>query len=504
MYSRIIHQIWFQGNSLKPDYAKTSESEWRKNNPSFEYRHWDALQIEELIKNDFPELYEIYTKIPTMHQKIDFGKYAILHKHGGVIADSDSIGVGSLEPLLSRFDNSSIEHIATPLISKSRTGYHLAEFFAELLTLQPSIRFLNPAFQASVAGSIVTKSLLLSAKERIEMDPFPNWKYMQNQCTTGPRTYSVVLSSKSLRDKIYISENGEVWNTSEIINGETVSVHENKLTWLPKPIQVIYAMAKLFSINTVTIIILIGLLVTILPLLILKLLVSWRNFFLIMFFFGTFCLNLLSKAKAHQRISKNPAKHIPATDIVHENIGKPSYNWTHCLEATSFFICVTTMVYIYFKASETIITKTLVASIILMLLRAVFIFVTVYPSPHMNNHCSSGTEAWFYSEISSFFMDDRIIPEKSSHDMMFSGHVAQPFILVLTVCFIMNLNISYYVAIISTIIYSFFVVALKYHYTSDVIVAMLSAGMIHYIIFYNSRCIELMRLYTKSHKIHKR
>src|SRR5271166_3819149 len=89
MIPKIIHSIWFQGwDSLPEKYYENIASVGR-HNPDWQYIKWDSESIRNLIRGLGDDYLQKYDDFKVMHQKIDFGRYAIIYAHGGVSVDTD-------------------------------------------------------------------------------------------------------------------------------------------------------------------------------------------------------------------------------------------------------------------------------------------------------------------------------------------------------------------------------------------------------------------------------
>ncbi len=60
-----------------------------KYNPTTEIRIWDEEKLDLLVKNEFPELLDFWNHFPSKFYKIDFGRYLVLKKYGGMYVDLD-------------------------------------------------------------------------------------------------------------------------------------------------------------------------------------------------------------------------------------------------------------------------------------------------------------------------------------------------------------------------------------------------------------------------------
>lgn len=89
MIPKIIHQTAPSNmNDWHPIWEECQES-WKRNFPDFEYVMWNDEDIEELVRNYYPEYFEDYNSFPYKIVKIDFVRFCILHQYGGIYADMD-------------------------------------------------------------------------------------------------------------------------------------------------------------------------------------------------------------------------------------------------------------------------------------------------------------------------------------------------------------------------------------------------------------------------------
>lgn len=83
----LIHQIAPKDSSVwHPFWSKCHDS-WKQH---YEVILWnDQEDIDNLIKDHYPAYWNLYQAFPFHVMKIDFVRYAILHKFGGIYADMD-------------------------------------------------------------------------------------------------------------------------------------------------------------------------------------------------------------------------------------------------------------------------------------------------------------------------------------------------------------------------------------------------------------------------------
>jgi len=87
---KIIHQLAPADNSKwSPVWAICSES-WR-NSFSSDFQHiiWNDENADDIVQRYYPQFFETYKSFPFQINRIDFVRWCILHKFGGIYADMD-------------------------------------------------------------------------------------------------------------------------------------------------------------------------------------------------------------------------------------------------------------------------------------------------------------------------------------------------------------------------------------------------------------------------------
>lgn len=72
------HNIWYE-----------CRQSWEDNFPEFEFKFWNDEDNRNLVKNDYPEFLEMYDNLPHKIMRVDFVRFCILHKYGGIYSDMD-------------------------------------------------------------------------------------------------------------------------------------------------------------------------------------------------------------------------------------------------------------------------------------------------------------------------------------------------------------------------------------------------------------------------------
>jgi mannosyltransferase OCH1-like enzyme len=86
---KIIHQTW-RTSKLPKNFSRWS-AEWRRLHPTWDYRFYDDNEVETIVKERAPELYEAFRSLARQIQRIDMFRYLIVYLDGGLYADIDMI-----------------------------------------------------------------------------------------------------------------------------------------------------------------------------------------------------------------------------------------------------------------------------------------------------------------------------------------------------------------------------------------------------------------------------
>ena len=97
-----IHQIYFNllGKELEEIDLFYQSHKCCKSQDGFEYKLWTEQECDDLIKNSFSDYYDFYNSFRFTIQKIDFVRFAILRKYGGIYIDLDMFIIKNLKPML--------------------------------------------------------------------------------------------------------------------------------------------------------------------------------------------------------------------------------------------------------------------------------------------------------------------------------------------------------------------------------------------------------------------
>lgn len=109
MIPKIVHQTW-RSDSLPSIFQKINEAN-KKMNTAFEFKIWSHKpgppDIDEFIKKEYPDIYDIFNDAKYGVQKADIARIAILYHYGGVYIDLDILSLKKLEELVD-FDSDNV------------------------------------------------------------------------------------------------------------------------------------------------------------------------------------------------------------------------------------------------------------------------------------------------------------------------------------------------------------------------------------------------------------
>lgn len=91
MIPKIIHQMAPKNKELWNFVWDNCHLSWKEKFPINEYEHimWNDEKIDNFIESEFPEYINFYYSLPFHILQLDFARFCILYKYGGIYADMD-------------------------------------------------------------------------------------------------------------------------------------------------------------------------------------------------------------------------------------------------------------------------------------------------------------------------------------------------------------------------------------------------------------------------------
>jgi mannosyltransferase OCH1-like enzyme len=89
MIPKNIFQSWY--TKILDASIQSKIDSMKSMNPSYNYYLYDDLEMDDFVNNNFPsEITECYNKLNIIVAKVDFWRYLVIYKYGGVYLDMDS------------------------------------------------------------------------------------------------------------------------------------------------------------------------------------------------------------------------------------------------------------------------------------------------------------------------------------------------------------------------------------------------------------------------------
>lgn len=102
MIPKIIHQTGPSDTAKWHPLWSKCQASWQSNFKDFEYKFWSDEDIDDLVKKEYPDYWEMYNSFPVHIMKIDFVRFCIMDKFGGIYADLDYFCYKNFESLLTK------------------------------------------------------------------------------------------------------------------------------------------------------------------------------------------------------------------------------------------------------------------------------------------------------------------------------------------------------------------------------------------------------------------
>jgi mannosyltransferase OCH1-like enzyme len=219
---KIIHQIWLQGYDNIPDKYKLNMKKTKDMNKDWNHVLWDDLKIINLLREN-KEWIDTYYKLEYLHHKVDFSRYVILYKYGGIYIDMDAYTIKSLDGLLNKFRDYDL------ILSKSKN-----KTLIESYLICGRDTCLNNGIIISSKGSEKIKILIDSIIKNPKCD-FLSIKQTCINSITGPKKITnVVYDNMNNKTKLLDPEYLEPCvNDKCELTENTYIVHKHALSWFP-------------------------------------------------------------------------------------------------------------------------------------------------------------------------------------------------------------------------------------------------------------------------------
>jgi len=119
---KIIHQIFLDIGlkplDKRPDYLDNIEL-LKNNNPKWKHILWDDKKLDKFVEKYYPQYLKYWNAFPHPFYKIDYSRYLLLEKYGGIYIDLDEKNIHPFDLKITNsniitgswFDKNGVEHI---------------------------------------------------------------------------------------------------------------------------------------------------------------------------------------------------------------------------------------------------------------------------------------------------------------------------------------------------------------------------------------------------------
>jgi mannosyltransferase OCH1-like enzyme len=89
MIPKIIHHTAPKDKDEWHSIWEECRESWIRNFPGFTFMFWSDEDLDNLINESYSNYYEMYKNFPAQIIRVDFARFCILHKYGGIYSDMD-------------------------------------------------------------------------------------------------------------------------------------------------------------------------------------------------------------------------------------------------------------------------------------------------------------------------------------------------------------------------------------------------------------------------------
>lgn len=213
---KVTHQIWFQGWDQLPEKYHEDTDKLAILNQNWEHKKWDEDSLRDECGKFSPEALAKFEGFTNMIQKIDFGRYVVLYKYGGVSIDCDVECRRPLDktPGIDRYDLILSKNPLNKLENKFTT-----------FGLSKDLVIINNATICCSPENPIMKKLI---EFLIENESWNEDLLLDTQLKTGPLILSVFFN-KYLDDILILDS--DVFEPFGNINKRTILNHKYDQSW---------------------------------------------------------------------------------------------------------------------------------------------------------------------------------------------------------------------------------------------------------------------------------
>jgi mannosyltransferase OCH1-like enzyme len=207
---KITHQIWMQGWDVLPEKFYENVRGLHALNPEFQHMQWTDATLRAECAALGPTYLAKYDSFIHMISKVDFGRYVVLYRYGGISIDTD------MEPLRPLHETPGVNEYDFILSASSIMGSSLLNTVNNALFIvvpeHPIMKFILDTIVGE-PESWITRSL---------------HKELFVQMTTGPCFLNYILYK--YRDTIHVLDN--MYFEPSVPTDKSIMNHNHELSWM--------------------------------------------------------------------------------------------------------------------------------------------------------------------------------------------------------------------------------------------------------------------------------
>ena len=215
---KVTHQIWFQGWDELPIKYLSDVEKLENMNKDWEHMKWDEEGLRAECAKFSPEALAKFDGFDKMIQKVDFGRYVVLHNYGGVSVDCDAECVRPLDkiPGFDRYDFIIGKNSLSKLENK-----------ASSFGLSHDLVIVNNATLCCSKGNSVVHGLI---EFLIKNESWNENLMLDTQLKTGPLILSIFFNKHIDNQDVNILD-ADVFEPWGNINRRTILNHKYDQSW---------------------------------------------------------------------------------------------------------------------------------------------------------------------------------------------------------------------------------------------------------------------------------
>lgn len=220
----------------KREFIENSQN-WAKMNDGWNYKCVDGDFLEKACKEFSEECHKLYLQMPSMHMKIDLGRYVIVYLYGGMYVDMDAY---ILRPL------SYSTHVSQVINKYEKHNRHIlglsmlkVNTLESMVYVQKSSMLNNAILFSSPRNPVLKRFIEYIIEHTPQALRGSSIALIQVNQTTGPRIFNTFFNQPSkFKDSDIIIFASTVFEPCDLgqqceITSDTLTIHLFENSWLP-------------------------------------------------------------------------------------------------------------------------------------------------------------------------------------------------------------------------------------------------------------------------------